>query len=220
MEVIKMPIFDLSKIQDVADGMPQVFVLLSDTSRLLALGALSCIKEWDWRYNGNPLNDEQRDVADEILDLAQKEILYPMLTATILMFGGSVLPDGWLWCNGAAISRTEYDDLFGVIGTTFGNGDGSTTFNLPSLNDKFPVGEGGSLNIGDTGGEAEHTLSVAEMPTHNHTEGIATPVMINGGLEAPAASSIPSVASTSSTGGGLPHNNLPPYLALAFIIKA
>lgn len=56
-------------------------------------------------------------------------------TGTILPFAGNTIPEGFLDCNGAAVSRTTYSGLFGVIGTTFGGGDGSTTFNLPNLSD-------------------------------------------------------------------------------------
>ena len=61
-------------------------------------------------------------------------------TGTIQVFAGNSLPDGWLLCDGSAISRTTYPNLFIVIGTVYGNGDGSTTFNLPNLTDKFIQG--------------------------------------------------------------------------------
>ena len=59
---------------------------------------------------------------------------------TISAFGGSTAPDGWLLCQGQALSRTEYASLFSVIGTSFGSGDGSTTFNIPDLRGKFAEG--------------------------------------------------------------------------------
>lgn len=68
---------------------------------------------------------------------------------TIVPFGGSIAPQGWLICNGNAISRTDYADLFAVIGTSFGSGNGSTTFNLPDLRETVPVGSG-SRNVGIT----------------------------------------------------------------------
>ena len=61
-------------------------------------------------------------------------------TGIVEFFAGSKAPKGWLVCDGSAISRTEYDELFGVIGTTYGTGDGSTTFNLPNLIDRFAEG--------------------------------------------------------------------------------
>lgn len=74
----------------------------------------------------------------------------------ISMYSGTTAPTGWLICDGSAISRTTYATLFGVIGTTYGSGDGSTTFNLPNLKGKVPVGLNSSDTdfdtIGETGG--------------------------------------------------------------------
>lgn len=63
-----------------------------------------------------------------------------LIIGEIRYFAGSVLPEGWLLCDGSAISRTTYSDLFSAIGTTWGGGDGSSTFNLPNLIDRFPQG--------------------------------------------------------------------------------
>ncbi len=70
----------------------------------------------------------------------------------IQAFGGSVAPSGWFLCQGQALSRTDYAELFAVIGTSFGSGDGSTTFNLPDLRDKFPEGASGTNALGDSKG--------------------------------------------------------------------
>lgn len=79
------------------------------------------------------------------------------------MFAGSTIPSGWALCGGQAISRTTYSKLFEVLGTTYGAGDGSTTFNLPDLRDKFPVGAGSSYALNAQGGSAD-----AIIPYHNH----------------------------------------------------
>jgi len=86
-------------------------------------------------------------------------------------FAGTAAPAGWMLCNGAAISRTTYAALFAAIGTAYGVGDGSTTFNLPNLQGRVPVGKAGSgtfLNLGATGGEETHVTTIAEMPSHDH----------------------------------------------------
>lgn len=86
----------------------------------------------------------------------------------IKMYAGNDEPTGWLKCDGRAVSRTTYSALFNVIGTTYGTGDGSTTFNLPDMRDRFPVGAGSDYSLNDTGGEAEVTLTTDEMPAHTH----------------------------------------------------
>jgi microcystin-dependent protein len=82
-------------------------------------------------------------------------------TGMISAFGGAIgeVPDGWRICYGQAISRTTFADLFNVIGTTYGVGDGSTTFNLPNLRQKFPLGHASSgtgSTLGGTGGAIDH----------------------------------------------------------------
>lgn len=147
----------------------------------------------------------------------------------ILPFSGTNAPDGYLLCDGSAVSRTTYADLFNEIGVTYGAGDGSTTFNLPNLKGKVPVGldsdDEDFASIGTTGGEKEHTLTIEEMPSHRHSWSLGANVVANatshtavtnynstgGGL---------GVATMNSTGGNQSHNNLQPYLVVNYIIKA
>lgn len=86
---------------------------------------------------------------------------------TVIDYAGSSVPDGWLECDGSAVSRTTYAALFAVLGTTWGSGNGSTTFNLPNLGGRVAIGKG-SRNVGATGGAETHTLTVNEMPSHTH----------------------------------------------------
>ena len=80
----------------------------------------------------------------------------------------STPPTGWFVRNGQAVSRAANPGLFAVIGTNFGAGDGSTTFNVPNAIDRFSVGAGGLYAVGSTGGEATHALTVGELAAHNH----------------------------------------------------
>ena len=80
-------------------------------------------------------------------------------TGTIQMYGGASTPTGYLFCDGTAISRTTYSDLFSTIATNYGTGNGSSTFNLPNLQQKFPLGKSGSYALGSTGGSFARTPS-------------------------------------------------------------
>ena len=96
------------------------------------------------------------------------------LAGIVQAYAGAVVPAGYLECDGSAVSRTTYAALFAALGTTWGAGDGSTTFNLPNLARRTIVGAGGAATsvlgntVGAEGGEEAHTLSAAEMPSHTH----------------------------------------------------
>lgn len=151
----------------------------------------------------------------------------------IQSYGGVSLPYGWLFCDGAAVSRETYSELFTAIGTTYGPGDGSTTFNLPDLRGRVLIGESSSYTIGSSGGAATHTLTVAEMPSHRHwlsqDYDSGNWESVSGGflhLHTPAASSGTGWLTDSYTtgmkaaGGSQAHNNMQPYLVGNYIIKA
>lgn len=99
-------------------------------------------------------------------------------SGTMVDFGGMAAPTGWLLCDGSAVSRSTYANLFTAIGIAWGSGDGSTTFNVPNMTRRVGMGSGGSgtgiigNTVGNTGGAETVTLSSAEMPSHTHT---ATP---------------------------------------------
>ena len=87
----------------------------------------------------------------------------------VMPFAGSTAPQGYLLCDGSAVSRTDYADLFTAIGTTYGAGDGSTTFNVPDLSGRVVIGVSSNHALGSTGGEASHTLTESELPAHTHS---------------------------------------------------
>ena len=105
-------------------------------------------------------------------------------------YAGLNAPTKWLLCEGQAVSRSTYSQLFTVLGTRFGAGNGSTTFNLPDLRSRVPVGKDGYdtpyAAVGNTGGAKEHTLTVNEIPAHSHnillsdtTAGVTNEVSLN-----------------------------------------
>ena len=96
----------------------------------------------------------------------------------MMPYGGNSAPFGYLLCDGAAVSRTTYADLFSAIGSSYGAGDGSTTFNVPNTKGKVLVGYNSSESefnsLGKTGGEKNHTLTITEMPSHYHYINLTT----------------------------------------------
>lgn len=150
----------------------------------------------------------------------------------IMEYGAASAPTGWLLCDGSAVSRATYSDLFAVISTTFGVGDGSTTFNVPDFRGRVGVGTGtGSgltaRTLAATGGEESHTQSTAEMPSHNHDEwtNAAGSTFIGGG--AATGDTVGAVTSatagtrftTGSKGSGTAFNVMQPFLVATKIIK-
>jgi microcystin-dependent protein len=151
-------------------------------------------------------------------------------TGSVSMYAGASSPTGWLLCQGQAVSRTTYAALYTALGgasSPYGQGDGSTTFNLPDLRGRAPIGAGQgagltSRTLGDKPGAETHTLAVAEMPAHTHNisagkYGAQNNISGGGSINAGLGTQDP-VATT--TGGGGAHNNMQPSIAMNFIIKA
>lgn len=148
----------------------------------------------------------------------------------IKMWPTATAPTGFLLCTGAAVSRTIYAALFAVIGTTFGAGDGSTTFNLPDFDNRFPVGAGDLYAAAATGGSKD---AVAVSHTHTatdsgHTHTYSNAVTGGGFLGGTSSYSITGTGTTASgtanitvasAGESGTNKNLPPYLSIYFIIK-
>ena len=173
------------------------------------------------------------------LDAGAVSVLMP--TGSIMSFAGASAPTGYLLCDGAAISRSTYSTLFGLLATTYGSGDGSSTFNIPDLRGRVIAGQddmgGSSANrltgltggvdgdvLGGSGGAETHTLSTAEMPAHTH--GGLTNIDPNGGdggsASDPGTDYVTSNGAgtvSGSTGGGGAHNNVQPTFILNYIIK-
>ncbi len=158
----------------------------------------------------------------------------------IRMFGGNFAPAGWMTCDGQLIAISENETLFNLIGTTYG-GDGQETFALPNLAARVPVHmgtgpDGSNFILAQNGGNASVTLTTNQIPSHNHPLLATT----SGQQQAPANTVVPAdatpgnahvygptgsaptqlaAATIGNSGGGQPHNNLQPYLAITFIIS-
>jgi microcystin-dependent protein len=164
-------------------------------------------------------------------------------TATIVPWSSASVPSGFLECNGQTVSRTTYSALFAIVGTTYGAGDGSSTFAVPNLGDNVPVGKSNNKALGSTGGAntvtptgniggstANATLSTAQLASHSHSSGGSSyNNMPNFGGANPKAAI---TANTGSAGSGSGHSHnmsanftgnatsvLQPYLTVIYIIK-
>ncbi len=152
--------------------------------------------------------------------LAQRQF---MPIGAILMWGGLRAgnpPARWNRCLGQSALRTDYPELYALIGTTYGQGDTpGTTFAFPDLTARFPLGASVARDSGVVGGEENHTLTIAEMPAHNHTSNAAR--AITGNFAGGGNSNSPNGNATiDNTGGGGAHNNMPPYQTVMFIIRS
>ncbi len=162
---------------------------------------------------------------------------------TITEWVGTSPPEGWLLCNGSAVSRTTYEDLFDLFnGFTpalpYGSGDGSTTFNLPSFAGRTLIGSGSTTDSADqlstfslytSGGEFDHTLTIDEIPSHDHRyddeyKNFVRAVGINTARDVDNIGEdqidLLNARETQSVGGDQPHNNIQPYAVVNYIIKA
>jgi microcystin-dependent protein len=149
----------------------------------------------------------------------------------IRMFAGNFAPNGWMTCEGQLLPISENDVLFQLIGTTYG-GDGQETFALPNLASRLPAHMGSTYSIGQTGGVETVTLATTQIPNHSHapmaSTSAATSTTPSGNAWAswrdaqyvPTGTTVP-MASPSLTpaGGSQPHDNIPPFLAVNFIIS-
>lgn len=164
----------------------------------------------------------------------------------IQMYGGSTAPDGYLLCDGSAVSRTVYQSLFEAIGTTYGAGDGSTTFNLPDLQGRVPIGAGesdadGHSNhaLGDADGKEAYKLTAAQSGMRGHTHNYSdynTTYSFATGYRTTTDHSHSALISATAGGGATTrtsgdvntisgadatdyHTNMQPYLTVNYIIS-
>lgn len=145
---------------------------------------------------------------------------------SIIEYGTTTAPTGWLVCDGSYVSKTEYSELYSAIGDAFLNGGTAPSgkFRLPDLQGRVPVGYKSSDNdfkpIGKTGGEKTHTLTTQEMPSHRHTVNYSNSPGTSVGVTAMGTKLSDSSQIVQATGGGEAHNNLQPYQVVCYIIKA
>lgn len=132
----------------------------------------------------------------------------------IMPYGGSTAPGGWLLCDGSAVSRTTYATLFGIMGTAYGVGDGATTFNLPDLQGRAPVGKGTHTDV-DALGDNEGASLADRTPSHHH---LYYPAEQVGGYSGSGYGANPNPAQAKTTGNANLQDK-PAYLVVNYMVK-
>ncbi|MBZ5555373.1 MAG: tail fiber protein [Acidobacteriia bacterium] len=147
----------------------------------------------------------------------------------VKIVGFNFAPKGWAFCNGQLLPINQNQALFSILGTTYG-GDGRVNFGLPNLQGRVPVHVGDGITLGESGGETSHTLLLSEMAAHSHRPvgssnpaTASTPAANLWGADthnpySPTPSAGMNPADVLPIGGNQPHENMPPYLVLNFII--
>jgi len=215
-------------------------------------------REFNWQQYGEI---EPAEIAQAMITMQHEYYESDgCMIGTILPYATTTNPPNTLPCNGDVFLRADYPALYDLLLPDYRVT--ATTFRTPDLRDKTTFGASATMPPASEGGSAEVTLSVEQMPEHYHTtephdhtspphdhttiphshgEGIAVPTIVNGGLEAPAASASPAPSTTTPAdvvvvsnsaiiqpatvivnlaGGGDPHENMPPYIALNYCIVA
>jgi microcystin-dependent protein len=141
-----------------------------------------------------------------------------MTVGVISAVAWATIPDGFLVCDGSTYARTDYPNLYAVLPAAFIID--ADNFKVPDLQGITIIGTGAGFSSGDTGGESTHTLTVGEMPSHNHTTGNSLLIATATPPPFDVLGPNPIPAFTGNTGGDGSHNNMQPYLALTYVISA
>lgn len=209
-------------ISQIADNTPRMLVSLSPESVTLANAAYSFLYNmgyWDIDWEDSPFGE-----VDEIkaaVDRLMRELSVSMMIGTLMPYVGLTVPIGTLRCDAAIYQRVDYPELYEYLSGTAVIID-ADSFHTPLFTGRTIVAAGSGFPHGSAFGEASVTLTVPQIPAHDH---VYTPAVLNVDLESPGAPDVFAAGvgvptATSQTGGGQPHNNYQPSLALNYCIVA
>jgi microcystin-dependent protein len=162
------------------------------------------------------------DVLKNELDEIIPNTIPRKIAGIVHQYAGANAPDGYLLCDGSFYRTDEYSELFNAIGFTYGeSGSGvNIMFAVPNLSTRVPVGVGSGYTLGSTGGEAKHTLTVDEMPKHDHGAVYTGNADTGNKKYAWYTTTGDKIGyQLMETGDGAAHNNMQPYIALNYIIS-
>ena len=208
--------FEMSGLVGAAERLTDVEEIVNDLSVRVSTLELG---------TGDNLEERVTLVENRVTALESAPVVSGLPVGAVVGLPFESIPDGFLLCDGQAVSRVDYAALFALLGDTFGAGDGATTFHLPDYRGRslLGAGQGDGLTartLGEIGGEEEHVLTVGEMPSHSHKFLIAANnVAISyHQLKTQNCNNTRNRAS-SSAGGSQPHNTMMPFAVAHWMIK-
>jgi len=188
---------------------------LSADSLAVLFSALDAMNRlYDWQGVGENLTESEIDEIDRMVSVARYELMVGN-AGEVFMWAGVNAPKNSILCNGDSINSADYPELFEAIGYQYGGAGGN--FSVPDLRSKFVYGSPTLADNGNFGGEEAHTLTEYEMPAHSHSIPFQQSLVTQEGVGVGRQLEIPLLTeNTGIAGGGQPHNNLPPYVRLAY----
>lgn len=171
-----------------------------------------------WSMAGDEVTDAEWDDISKAIGLMEHQLMSGLVGVILPHVLGDLSGFAMLPCDGSAYARSDWPLLYDAIDPIYRID--ASNFRVPDLRERFPIGQGGGLDLDDFGGSVDHTLTISEIPIHSHSESLALPALADLGTGAPVPSATASAGLTGSQGGGLAHNNMPPYRAVRFAIVA
>lgn len=224
---------NLAAVEAIASNTPSRTVVLSGMTTTVLFTCLDAANRlYDWQGAGFDLTPAEIDEIEAILSDARHELMGSQL-GEVRAFASAIVPNGCLLCDGGSYLRVDYPDLYAVLAPAYIVD--ADNFIVPDLRDRFILGAPTSPAIGTQGGEATHTLTIDEMPTHTHIDtGHAHSITLNQSFPTQEGVGVGRLlevfplieftgtasANLTDTGGSEAHNNMPPFETLAYYIVA
>lgn len=207
--------FDWQEMQALAFQERRILAL-TDVGALIILACADFYNQrFRWEYGSDEVTDTQWDEISEAIGTMEDEIMSGLVGVILPHALNSIADLAMLPCDGSTYLRVNYPKLYAVLDEVYIVD--ADTFIVPDLREKFPLGESINFGLGDTGGEVNHTLTEAEMPIHAHsyTQPTFGVDIESVGIPDPTGVGNPPIPQTTGTaGGGEPHNNMPPFVAI------
>lgn len=227
-----MPRLDWESIQGLSLPERNVIALTHVGAILILANSVFYRQRYNWTNGAQPVTDDDWNEIGHCIGRMEHELMTGLVGVVLPHFLADISGLNMLPCDGAIYNREDYPLLYDALSVSFQLTE--DTFFVPDLRGMFPRGEYEDEPMGSVGGEEFVTLSIDEIPSHthenaphSHSEIAAVSTIINGGLEAPASAATPLPTTTGltsvtieNTGGGMPHENKPPYKTIGFAIVA